>query len=337
MTNEPGSSPPAAADGHPALAADCERCFGLCCVVPAFSASADFAIDKPAGQPCRHLQPGFGCGIHSGLRQRGFRGCAVYDCFGAGQQVSQVTFGGRDWRQHPETAGQMFEVFEVMRQLHELLWYLTAALALPDARPVHPELRRAAAATGAMTRGQPAALLELDLSGHRGDVNALLLRASELARARVAGAVADPGAADHRAADHRAADHRAADHRGADLAGARLPGADLAGASLRGASLIAADLSRADLRLADLTGADLRDADLRGADLTESLFVTQSQLDAARGDAATRLPPSLSRPAHWAPPAGRQRNTAASPAAVTEDRPDALTADRRPADLEEQM
>jgi hypothetical protein len=31
------------------LRADCERCFGLCCVAPAFAASADFAIDKDAG------------------------------------------------------------------------------------------------------------------------------------------------------------------------------------------------------------------------------------------------------------------------------------------------
>ena len=34
------------------LRADCTRCFALCCVAPAFAASADFAIDKPAGQPC---------------------------------------------------------------------------------------------------------------------------------------------------------------------------------------------------------------------------------------------------------------------------------------------
>jgi len=83
------------------LRADCERCFALCCVAPAFSVSADFAINKPAGQACPHLQPDFRCGIHTGLREQGFRGCTVYDCFGAGQKVSQVTFGGRDWRQAP--------------------------------------------------------------------------------------------------------------------------------------------------------------------------------------------------------------------------------------------
>ena len=66
------------------LRADCARCFGLCCVAPAFAASADFAIDKPAGQACPHLAGDFRCGIHDELRPRGFPGCTVYDCFGAG-------------------------------------------------------------------------------------------------------------------------------------------------------------------------------------------------------------------------------------------------------------
>jgi hypothetical protein len=145
--------------GRPDLRADCARCFGLCCVVPAFSVSADFAIDKAAGQPCPHLGPGFRCGIHRQLRPRGFPGCAAYDCFGAGQKVAQVTFGGQDWRQAPHTARQMFVAFTVMRQLHELLWYLTQALALPAARPLHGELRRALEQTERLSGSRPDALV----------------------------------------------------------------------------------------------------------------------------------------------------------------------------------
>jgi len=261
------------------LRADCGRCFGLCCVAPAFSASADFAIDKPAGHPCPHLQPDFRCRIHNDLRVQGFRGCAVYDCFGAGQQVSQVTFGGRDWRRDPRAATQMYELFPVMRQLHELLWYLAAALALRPTRAVHGELRHAFTATQAMTNRPADELLGLDTGRHRAQVNALLLRASALARAQLPG--------------------QKPDHQGSDLIGARLAGADLRGANLRGARLIGADLRHADLTLADLTGADLRGADLRGADLAQSIFVTQAQLDAAEGDTGTGLPPALTRPAHW--------------------------------------
>jgi uncharacterized protein YjbI with pentapeptide repeats len=262
------------------LRGDCENCFGLCCVALPFTASADFAIDKDAGTACRNLQDDHRCGIHARLRQQGFTGCTVYDCFGAGQKVSQVTFGGRDWRTGPsEQARQMFDVFPVVRQLHELLWYLTEALTLPAARPVHADLRRALGRTEELTRLTAEELGALDVGAHRQDVNALLLRTSELVRAGTRG--------------------RKKDRRGADLMGARLKGADLRGVSLRGAYLIAADLTGADLRGADLIGADLRDTDLTDADLTGAFFLTQPQLNAARGSAGTRLPESLTRPAHW--------------------------------------
>ena len=45
--------------------------------------------DKPAGRSCPNLGADFGCGIHDSLRERSFPGCAVFDCFGAGQQVIQ--------------------------------------------------------------------------------------------------------------------------------------------------------------------------------------------------------------------------------------------------------
>ncbi len=272
------------------LRADCASCVGLCCVVPAFAASADFAIDKKAGTPCPNLQTDSRCRIHERLRADGFRGCTVYDCFGAGQTVSQVTFGGRDWRDDRATAVQMFAVFPVMRDLHELLWYLAEALDLEPARPIHAALARTYDDVDALTHLAPDALAGVDVDAVREPANVLLRRASELARA--ASGISGP------------------DRRGADLVGARLAGTDLRGAVLRGAGLIGADLRDADLRSADLTGADLRGADLRGANLVGALFVTQAQLDAATGDAATHLPAGRTRPSHWdagsiAPLAGR--------------------------------
>ncbi|WP_243422313.1 pentapeptide repeat-containing protein [Micromonospora globispora] len=265
------------AGGGRELRADCARCFGLCCVAPAFSASADFAIDKPAGQACPNLKADSRCGIHRDLRERGFPGCTVFDCFGAGQHVAQVTFGGRDWRAAPESARQMFDTFAAMRPLHELLWYLSEALALTAPGPLRDELARAWDETGRLTDGTPEELLALDVDAHRARVNAVLSQAGERARAGRAGA----------------------DRRGAVLIGADLRRADLSGANLRGACLIGADLRGVDLGPADLTGADLRGADLRGADLSHCLFLHQSQLDAARGDHRTVLPAALRRPTHW--------------------------------------
>ncbi|MGH3490059.1 MAG: pentapeptide repeat-containing protein [Actinopolymorphaceae bacterium] len=261
------------------LRADCQRCVGLCCVVPAFSASADFAIDKAAGTPCPNLQRDFGCGSHARLRESGFPGCTVYDCFGAGQQVTQVGFGGRDWRRTPEIAARMFEVFPVMRQLHELLWYLSEGLAMPSAWPLHDELGGALDETERLTQLAPEELVALDVPRYRRGIGALLRRTSALVRA-------DAG-------------RSPLDHSGADLIGKGFRRADLRGADLRGAFLVGADLRDADLTLADLLGTDLRGATLGGADLAGSLFLTQSQLDAAKGDAATSVPPHLTRPWHW--------------------------------------
>ncbi|WP_127543320.1 pentapeptide repeat-containing protein [Actinoplanes sp. OR16] len=243
------------------LAADCSRCAALCCVAPAFAKSSDFAVNKPAGQPCKNLRDDFRCGIHEELPQRGFPGCVVFDCFGAGQRITQETFGGRDWRSEPAIAGEMFAALPIVRQLHELMWYLTEALKLDEARRLHPKLSAALTETDQLAAGPVAALRSLDVDAHRGRVNPLLRRASELARAGAGG--------------------KRPDHSGAQLIGRRMRGADLRGASFRGALLIGADLRDADLRRADFTGADLRGTDLRGADLTGVLFLTPSQRRAA--------------------------------------------------------
>ncbi len=277
--------------GRAGLRADCARCRALCCVAPAFSASADFAIHKAAGRPCPHLGPDFRCRIHRGLRRRGFAGCAAYDCFGAGQKVVQVTFGGRDWRSDPAVARSMFAAFGVMRQLHELLAHLAEARAWRTARPLRAPLTAARDAIERLTHGTPAALAALDVAAERRAASVLLRRASALARAGC----------------------RGADHAGADLGGADLAGADLRGACLRGACLIGADLRGADLRRADVLGADLRGADLRGADLRGCLYLTPSQAAAAKRDAATRLPAALRRA--WKVNVSRRDAGRASPTA----------------------
>jgi pentapeptide repeat protein len=266
------------------LRADCARCAGLCCVAPAFAASADFAITKPAGHACPNLRPDSRCAVHQRLRGTGFAGCATYDCFGAGQQVIQHTYGGRSWRDDPELAAQMFAVFAVVRDLHELLWYLHAAATAARAtaaQPLEAALTASTERVDRLTGESPAALLALDLPALRTEANRLLSQVSAAIRSTV--------------------DGERMDRRGADLIGRDLRGADLGRANLRGALLIRADLRGADLRLADLTGTDCRGCDLRGADLSTALFVTQAQLDAATGDAATVLPAGLRRPEHWPP------------------------------------
>jgi hypothetical protein len=271
------------------LTADCASCSGLCCVALAFARSADFAFDKPAGEECVNLEDGFGCRIHPQLRERGFKGCTVFDCFGAGQLVTRHTFGGRSWRDDAGVRAEMFAVFPIVRQLHELLWYLREAFAMPAAAPVRSDLdhirRRVAAAADAA----PADILALDLESLRAPAAKLLREAARLTR--------EAGTDGDRTVVTRAGRRRLGP--GADLLGADLRGADLRGAELRGAILIAADLRDADLSRAELLGADLRGARLAGADVSGALYLTQPQVNAATGDASTRLPAGLTRPAHW--------------------------------------
>ena len=260
----------------PGLSSDCSRCFGLCCVLLPFSARDGFGIDKPGGRPCLNLLDDDGCRIHATLREDGWSGCTVFECFGAGQQVSQVTYAGTSWRDQdnpPHRMAEMAAVLTVMRRLHEMLVHLVEVARRspdPDAEAVRTELEE-------LTGADPETLLLADVDALHERVGRLLSEASERVRR--------PWPA-------------ARDHTRADLAGRRLTG-DHRGATFRGALLIAADLRTADLGDADLLGADLRDADLRGCDLSTTLFLTQPQVNAAIGDDATTLPDGLSRPSRW--------------------------------------
>jgi len=281
----PSHSPVPGDDARRTLRADCSTCFALCCTALGFRRSADFPVDKPAGTPCLNLADDFSCTIHRTLRGRGFRGCTVFDCFGAGQRVSQQLFDGTSWRDAPETSSEMFSVFAVVRQLHEMLWYLAEAEARATAPDSVDEAIGLARRIDRLLDGTPTEILAVDADGLRTEVRQTLVTVSEEARAGYL-------------AGHR--DDTAEDlHPGADLAGRDLRTRALCGADLRGALVIAADLRGRDLAGVDLLGADLRDARLEGADLAGALFLTQAQVNAARGDAHTTLPGHIARPSHW--------------------------------------
>jgi hypothetical protein len=69
------------------------------------------------------------CAIHAALRARGFPACATFDCYGAGQWVTQHLFGGKSWRTSPKLAARMFTLYGRVRVLHELMVLLELAIA----------------------------------------------------------------------------------------------------------------------------------------------------------------------------------------------------------------
>lgn len=116
-------------EARPELTRDCAACAALCCVGLDLDAGEDFAIDKPAGQPCPHLDR-HACTIYSALKDKGFRGCTQFDCDGAGQRTLTL-YGGQSWRDAPSALRPMLETFRALRTLHGLIALLVTASRLP--------------------------------------------------------------------------------------------------------------------------------------------------------------------------------------------------------------
>lgn len=112
--------------------ADCSDCCGLCCVAPDLLAVQGFHVDKPAETPCAHLNDLHRCSIHATRKIHGYQACESFDCYGAGQWVTQRLFGGAKWTDSPDLAGQMFAAYR-----HWAPRFAAAALieaALPHVR-----------------------------------------------------------------------------------------------------------------------------------------------------------------------------------------------------------
>jgi hypothetical protein len=174
------------------LIPDCGSCAALCCVATSFEASEDFAIDKPAGVACPYVTSDCRCAIHSERVERGFPGCTVYDCFGAGQRTT------RAFALRPSAERERNAVFLALRVVHELLWMLTEAAKLcpPGFKSIRAELEIEIHALDGIAQACPEALVAIDLEAHRTIANATLRRLGEALAGRDRTALARELAAD---------------------------------------------------------------------------------------------------------------------------------------------
>ena len=278
------------------LKPDCQNCFGLCCVALYFSKHDGFPTDKHAGVPCPNLAQDYTCSIHDKLSEQGLKGCIAYECFGAGQQVSQVTYGGgQGWRAQGEkhsSSEEMFNVFLIMKQLHEMCWYLHEALSYDILTPLSDEVQYPLNETEKLTFASIDKLQALDLLVHHNKVSTIINQVIQAIQAHIRQALSKTSSLKENKILNTKQKR--------DFIGANLTKKELRCSDLHGCLLIAANLAGADLSGTNFIGADLRDANLRGANLTQSLFLTQMQINGAKGDQYTQLPASLSRPDHWA-------------------------------------
>jgi len=175
---------------RPDLVADCASCAAICCTATSFEVSEDFACAKPAGVRCRNLTRAGRCAIHSELAVRGFAGCAIYDCYGAGPRVTRAFAerltgegghdgdggngrDGRDGRAEPDRDA----AFLVLRVVHELMWLLDEAARLcPASSELAGDLAAQLAALQAISDGPVAALMALDVAAQEAAARAVLRR-----------------------------------------------------------------------------------------------------------------------------------------------------------------
>jgi len=257
------------------LTIDCEKCSGLCCVALYCSKSDGFPANKIAGKPCQNLMPDFRCTIHSKLAQSKMKGCLAYDCFGAGQKVTQDCFPTTNWQSHPKQANQVFEVFHAVFLLHQMLWYLVEASSLNLTEKINLNLEALIAENEQMTSLEADAIMKLDIDAYRLKVNEQLKEVSKL--------IAMPSNEDHKR----------------DFFGKNFKGVNLDGKDFSMSLMIAANLEGCSMQGTNFLGADLRDANIKNADLSKSVFLTQMQVNATKGNSNTKLPNYLFYPKEW--------------------------------------
>jgi hypothetical protein len=88
--------------------------------------------------------------------------------------------------------------------------------------------------------------------------------------------------------------------RGADLRYAGIINPDCRGSTFRFANLKGAVIhEKTKLAETDFYEAELEETSVAGVDLSETINLTQKQIDQALGDKITKLPAGLQRPTHW--------------------------------------
>lgn len=258
------------------LTISCSKCSGLCCVALYCAKTEGFPADKIAGEPCQNLMPDFCCAIHSKLLQSKMRGCLAYDCFGAGQKVTQKCYSATNWQAEPEQANQIYQVFLAIFQLHQMLWYLIEASSFKLGDRIKATIDKLILENERIIALLPEEILCLDMEAYRLRVNDILKEVS-----KTIAVLPSNG------------------EKKKDFFGKKFNKANLDRRDFSMSLLIAADLEGCSLIDTNFLGADMRDANIKNTDLSKSIFLTQMQINAAKGNKNTKLPDTLTYPTAW--------------------------------------
>ena len=260
------------------MKSDCSKCSGLCCTALFFSKTDGFPKDKIAGEPCMHLLKNYQCKIHSQLKAKKMRGCIGYDCFGAGNQVTEIVYKRKTWNELPKQSKEIFDVFTAVFQLYQIRYFLTEASLLIFADSFSGDIQKLIEEHVRITNNSPQIILSFNIEEYRSKANDVLKEICKRLHGK---------------------ENRKDFSCPKDFIGKKFRGKDMSGLDLSTKLLIAADFSDCIFDGTIFLGADTRDTNFTGADLEEAVFLTQGQINAAKGNRSTKIPKHLYYPVTW--------------------------------------
>lgn len=260
------------------LKVDCSKCSGLCCTALFFSKIDGFPENKTAGKPCTKLRKDYRCNIHNELEKRNMKGCIGYDCFGAGQHVTQYIYKGDTWQSSKEKAKEIFDVFICVFQLYQIRYFLEESTVIIPAKEFWNDIENLIKENEALCNSTPQGILNIDIEAYRNRINNILKQVS-------ASVLKCFKSCDN--------------NRLMDFLGRSFKNRDMSGIDLSMKLLIAANFQGCKFHGTIFLGADTRDTNFSDADLREAVFLTQGQINSAKGNKNTKLPKHLDYPDTW--------------------------------------
>lgn len=257
---------------------DCSKCSGLCCTALFFSKIDGFPENKSAGKPCIKLQHNYRCMIHHELEKRNMKGCIGYDCFGAGQHVTQHIYKGETWQTAQEKSKEIFEVFVVIFQLYQIRYFLEESKTIIPAKELWSDIQNLINENEVLCNSDPQTILEIDYENYRDSINIILKQVcNSIIKCY----------------------KKSANKMPKEFFGKSFNRIDMSGIDLSMKLLIAANFDGCTFDGTIFLGADTRDTNFSNADLREAVFLTQGQINSARGNRNTKLPKHLDYPTTW--------------------------------------
>lgn len=224
------------------LVSDCSRCSGLCCIALYCFQSDGFPQDKPIGKPCINLMDNFKCRIHEDLESMGMRGCIGYDCFGAGQYLTEEIYGGVTWKTQPGKTKEICDMYMLIYRLFQLRFFLYESRKLVSSEVLLPEISRLLQENDSICKLPMQEMLKYPIDAYQDKVNGVLKKSC---------------------------------------------------AALKNYLKVKNNIGK------DYLNRNFEGENLDGADLKEAVFLSQGQINAAKGSRRTKLPKHLKYPDTW--------------------------------------